>query len=165
MENSRWRGPTVRVHGALEERKGDRCVWNPRARVKENWGDRDLIVQTTVCILRRQWGHNEGFQARGGTGFSLGYSRALPQEGASSHSVELRVLPFTTHKPCLHKGAENLLTSPGLKWKEKRVLSKENNSNARKEAEKGWIKGMLGKKTPYHLFKFISALRELYINT
>lgn len=69
----------------LEERKGSRCVWNPRCRVKERTEeDRDLIVQTTVCILRSSGDIMKGFPSQGGTGFSPGYSRAPTERGLIS---------------------------------------------------------------------------------
>lgn len=77
-------------------------------------------------------------------GFKPGRDRVQPwaipglhREGGLISSVELRALPFTTHKPCLHKGMRKSAHISWTEVKEKWVLSKENNSNAKRKQRKG----------------------------
>ena len=127
-------------------------------------GTRSCRLWSVSC---EQWEHMKGFKPGKGRG-QLWAAPGLPQRASSSHKIEHGELSFTTHRPHLQEDAENPLTSPGLKLREKQVLSKENNPNERdREGETGWTKNVLGKEnTLYSTLSLPPAPRRaLYKHT
>ena len=127
-------------------------------------GTRSCRLWSVSC---EQWEHMKGFKPGKGRG-QLWAAPGLPQRASSSHKIEHGELSFTTHRPHLQEDAENPLTSPGLKLREKQVLSKENNPNERdREGETGWTKNVSGKEnTLYSTLSLPPAPRRaLYKHT